>query len=166
MLWKMTPIRIIMDFEASALHKGYPIEVGVALTFPDHSIGAASRLIRHDPWLERGLWDTQAEGVHKIPKSELYERGEDVRSVCLWLNHSLRDETVIVSHYKDKGWLYQLFDAARSCPLFEVKEVAQEIEAASGVDEKALAAIMRDAPHRAASDAKHLARALDLCLTA
>jgi hypothetical protein len=162
----MTPTRIIMDFEASALHKGYPIEVGVALSFPDHSIGAASKLIRHDPWLERGLWDANAQSVHKIPKSDLYEKGEDVRAVCLWLNDSLLHETVIVSHYKDKGWLYQLFDAARSVPLFEIREVAQEIDAASSVDERALREIMRDAPHRAASDAKHLARALDLCLTA
>lgn len=164
MLSTMTPIRIIMDFEASALHKGYPIEVGVAISWPEGMIGSASRLIRHDPWLENGLWCSEAEKIHKISQQRIFYEGTEVSDVCRWLNESLLHETVLVSHYKDKGWLYQMFDAARSFPLFEVKEVAQEIEAASGVDEKALAAIMRDAPHRAASDAKHLARALDLCL--
>ena len=161
----MTPNRIIMDFEASALHKGYPIEVGVAISWPGGMVGSASRLIRHDPWLDRGLWDADAERVHKIPKQDLYEKGCGVHEVCDWLNGSLRSETVLVDHYKDKGWLYQLFDAARSVPLFEVREVAQEIEAAANVNEKDLRAIMRDVPHRAESDAKHLARALDLCLT-
>ena len=152
MLSGMTPTRIIMDFEASALHKGYPIEVGVAISWPGGMIGSASRLIRHDPWLENGLWCLEAERVHKISQQRVFYEGTEVSEVCRWLNDALLHETVLVSHYKDKGWLYQMFDAARSVPLFDVKEVAQEIDAASHVNEKDLREMMRDAPHRAAPE--------------
>lgn len=153
-----------MDFEASALHKGYPIEVGVAISWPGGMVGRAEKIIRHDPWLEQGHWCPDAEKVHGISRQRVFYEGTDVAEVCDWLNKGLAHETVIVDHYKDKGWLYQMFDAARRFPLFEVREVAAEIEKASSVNEAFLTHVMKETPHRAGSDAVHLARALDLYL--
>lgn len=164
----MTPLRIVMDFEASALNDGYPIEVGIAFTWADGKITSDAKLIRHDPWLEHGRWCESAEAVHNITKDEVRVKGEDPRRVCDWLNSMLVGQVVYADHEKDKGWLAQLFDAAKRRPQFELHHVVEVIDSADYVNETCLVDFTRgrySGPdvHRAGPDAVRISRALAAC---
>lgn len=164
----MELIRTVMDIEASALNKGYPIEVGIAFTWQDGTITSDSRLIRYDPWLEEGHWCEEAERIHKITKQVLYEGGRPPEEVSCWLNESLRGRTVYVDSDKDKGWLSHLFDVAVAPILFSVRHVSEAIENADYVNEVCLVdfttgPLSGTDHHRAGPDAVRISRALAAC---
>jgi hypothetical protein len=75
-----------VDFEASALDGGYPIEVGYARS--DGKVGAI--LIK--PRLEwRGLtWSAESEHIHKLSRSVL-DQGQSSETALRGLNHDLDD---------------------------------------------------------------------------
>ncbi|PZQ44383.1 MAG: hypothetical protein DI551_10240 [Micavibrio aeruginosavorus] len=162
---------IVMDFEASALHGGYPIEVGVAFTWQDWKITDEARLIRHDPWLDHGRWCSEAQDVHNLTKEDVRSGGQSIETVCDWLNGMLAGKTVYADHDKDKGWLCQLFDEAGKRPYFELLHVEKYINRASYVNESCLIDFTRGLEsgrdiHRAGPDARRIARALAACVVA
>ncbi len=162
------PVRIVMDFEASARENGYPIEVGVAFTWQTGEITGTSRLIRHDPWLDDGFWCARAQKIHNIQKEELYRSGRPPAEICDWLNGMLEGRTAYADHEYDKGWLSQLFHVARKKPLFELHHVVELIERADYVNETCLVDFTSGRNsgaivHRAEADAVRISRALAAC---
>lgn len=165
---RMNPIRIVMDFEASAQVQGYPIEVGVAFTWKNGKITSGSKLIRHDPWLVDGVWSSEAQAVHKISKEEVLEKGCPPEEVCAWLNQTIGAQDAYADSELDLGWLQQLFDAARMKPLFKMHHIADVIESADYVNETCLIDFTRGAcsgteKHRAEPDAVRISRAVAAC---
>lgn len=77
--------RVFIDFEASSLFNGYPIEVGIAtLDLDTGAIDAEARLIRPSEAWRRMTWDLQAEKIHGISLETLTETGADAAEAAQW----------------------------------------------------------------------------------
>jgi hypothetical protein len=101
---------IIIDFEASALDGGYPIEVGWACT--DGRIGA--HLIKPTPeWLDLE-WSPKSEHIHGLKRDTCLSRGETPAQVLRALNDAIGSD-MLVSDFPqlDSRWFVQLADAAK-----------------------------------------------------
>lgn len=155
----------IIDFEASALRGGYPIEVGVAkfhrfqgLHVP-RDIESNARLIRPDKWAD-GHWDPKAEAIHGISKDEALHNGHCAREVAYWLNKELEGCYVYADSDFDKGWNDQLFAAAGIAPSFKIRHVRDIFEKAVFINEDCVRDTVRGAAHKAEDDARRIALAI------
>lgn len=160
----MKPVRIILDFEASAMDGGYPIEVGVAKTWPNGRITASSRLIRHDIWLQQGLWDDAAQKIHTITKENIVSKGFPIKTVARWLNQAIGTGTAYCDGARDPDWLKTLFQEAGMAPSFELHNIEEVFDAAVEVDQESMTTIMNNPAHRAAADAVQISNMLQRCL--
>ena len=96
-----------IDFEASALENGYPIEVGIA----DAATGTARAwLIRPEAaWLKGSIWSPASEAVHGISRALLDSEGEPPNTVWAKLAAALAAKLVISDNPPfDSRWLSML----------------------------------------------------------
>lgn len=101
----------VLDFEASALENGYPIEVAVCRV--DDGAEVWSRLIRPtDEWLRTRHWSPEAEALHGIAMDELMRDGLPAARVADELEHAVAGVMVLSDSALDDGWLICLFTAA------------------------------------------------------
>lgn len=159
---------VFMDFEASALRDGFPVEVGWAW-IEGNNIRVESLLISPaEEWLTPGFtWDPVAEGIHGLPLARLQAEGEPPVYICRTLNDQLRDKIIVFdtgSDGVDRYWLDLLFTEGGAARNFKLAGAAGDFLTAAahryGVNEANLAAIQEAAPrpcHRAAEDAVHYA---------
>ena len=117
---------VFIDFEASSLSdQSYPIEVG--WVFEDGA--SEAHLIRPAPqWNE---WDTAAEAIHGIARSELVERGTAHEAVAQRMVDALSGHALFASAPSwDGKWLSALLRAAglprRSLRLRDTDEALAE----------------------------------------
>lgn len=156
----------IIDFEASALWGGYPIEVGIAkfqrfqgLHVP-RIIESTGYVIRHDEWLRTGHWDPKAQAVHGLTKDNIFASGDPVRKIAYRLNEELADSDVYADSDFDGGWNDKLFSAAGIAPSYKIKHVREIFEKAVFVNEKCVLATIHGATHKAEEDARRIALAI------
>lgn len=109
---------IIIDCEASGLsNNSYPIEIGIA--FKNNS---QSFLIKpEEDWVE---WDSEAEKIHKIKRSELFENGISIFDAAIRMNSQLRDLKV----YSDAVdfeifWIDKLFSKVGVERNFDIESI-------------------------------------------
>ena len=166
----------VIDCEASSLRgalqrawpdakTSYPIEVAYALS----NGFTRSWLIKPEPgWVD---WNGTAENsdigqIHGISRTELFEKGHDVRAVARELNAALAGKIVLCdSGHKgaDHFWVKRLFDAAGEKQQFEMYFFYDLIDL--NLDDDTLAALGagQDMPHRAAGDARILMDFYERC---
>jgi hypothetical protein len=110
--WMMLERLLCIDFEASSLDNGYPIEVGIA----EVATGAVlSWLIRPSvTWLAERVWSPASEEVHGIKRALLEAKGEPPETVWAALAPMLVGKLLISDNPSFDGrWLKMLaFDAA------------------------------------------------------
>jgi hypothetical protein len=159
---------VFMDFEASALRDGYPVEVGWAWV-EGSDVQAESLLISPaDEWLTPGfVWDPIAEGLHGLPLARLRAEGVDPSEVCAVLNERLQDKIVIFDTGPDgvdRHWLDLLYFEGGQHRHFRLGGLASEVllalAAEHGLADADLMQIKKMAPvaiHHAAADAVHYA---------
>lgn len=109
---------IIIDCEASGLsNNSYPIEIGIA--FKNNS---QSFLIKPDKdWVD---WDFEAEKIHKIKRSELFENGISIFDAAIRMNSQLRDLKI----YSDAVdfevfWIDKLFSKVGVERNFDIESI-------------------------------------------
>ncbi len=157
----MKPIRIILDFEASSVKNGYPVEVGIAQTFEDGRIISGAKLIFHQPWLENGIWRDAAQKVHGITKEEIRANGVSALVAARWLNSEIGEQTAYSDSDLDQGWLAQLFDVAGIPPSFRLGHVREIL---NSVNDACAADAMQEPSHRAEADAVQISRMFLHCI--
>jgi len=117
--------RIFLDFEASALHDSYPIEVGWAVLSFDRALdeidlALEAHLIRPDPtWLAGDfVWSVVAEGLHGISREDLAKQGKSAKWVVKRLTKAIGGNIVYSdSPTYEQEWLNVLATAAGSWPI-------------------------------------------------
>lgn len=166
----MGKMTAIVDFEASSLWGGYPIEVGFAKfdvyrgrDIP-RDIVPQSRLIRHEPWLKTGYWCENAHQVHNISKDDIDRFGRSVREVAYWLNQNLSGCDVFVDSDFDEGWNDQLFKAAGIAPSFNMRHVREIFDDAVEINDHCVIDFIKRPAHRAGPDAERIARTIAACV--
>lgn len=159
---------VFMDFEASSLRDGYPVEVGWAWV-EGTNIQTESMLISPaDEWLTPGFtWDPIAEGLHGLSLARLQADGLSPFEVCGVLNERLADKIVVFDTGPtgvDRQWLDLLYFEGGQHPHFKLGGAAIEVllalAASHGLTDADLVQIKKSAPestHRAAQDAAHYA---------
>lgn len=159
---------VFMDFEASALRDGYPVEAGWAWV-EGSDVQAESLLISPaDEWLTPGfVWDPIAEGLHGLPLVRLRAEGVAPSEVCDILNERLQDKIVIFDTGPDgvdRHWLDLLYFEGGRHRHFKLGGPASEFLLAlaveHGLTDADLMQIRKRAPeaiHHAAADAAHYA---------
>lgn len=146
-----------IDFEASGLGaRSWPIEVGWAF-----AAGAAhSLLIRPAADWSDADWDPKAAELHRIPVTDLHERGLDPSFVCDAMSEALQSRLVYSDAPDwDSFWLMRLHAAAGRRATIVIRDLRTVIPALSETAEATIAAeAQRIAPrrHRAGCDALHL----------
>jgi len=157
-----------MDFEASALRDGYPVEVGWAWV-EGGDVQAESLLIAPaDEWLTPEFtWDPIAEGLHGLPLTRLQAEGASPLEVCSVLNERLADKIVVFDTGPDGvdgHWLGLLYFQSGLRRHFKLggstNEVLLALAAGCGLTDADLVQIVKRAPgatHHAATDAAHYA---------
>lgn len=150
------PVPVVLDLEASGFgRKGYPIEVGYALS--DGRLFCS--LIRPEP--EWTHWDPTAERLHGIPRRLLMQHGRSPAEIGRLLNDALQGCTVYSDGWAhDYPWLSLLFDVAGLRPHFKLENLRallREDEAERWHDVKQQVARERGGQrHRASADARLL----------
>jgi len=159
---------VFMDFEASALRHGYPVEVGWA-SVEGTGIQAQSLLIKpSDEWLTPEFtWDPVAESLHGLSLAHIHGAGRAPASVCHELNRQLHDKIILFDtgpDGADRRWMDLLFAEGGQVRAFKLGgpagEVLQALAAEYGIDDALQSRIKAAAPpinHRAAQDAAHYA---------
>jgi hypothetical protein len=159
---------VFMDFEASSLRDGYPVEVGWACIGDGDVLTSSLLIAPADEWLTPAYsWDPMAEALHGLQLDRLQAEGKSPKQVGRILNDQLHDRIVAFDTGPagvDRYWLALLFAEAGLTPAFKVSGTASDILATAAreynVDKANLATIQEAAPrptHRAASDAAHYA---------
>lgn len=70
---------VFVDFEASALRDGYPIEVGWAWAENAHVEARSMLIARADEWQSPGYqWDPMAEAIHGLTLEQVDRQGQPV----------------------------------------------------------------------------------------
>lgn len=143
----------VLDFEASGLGAGsYPIEVGYVLA--DGS--SFCSLIRPEPdWVS---WSDDAEQLHGISRSLLFQSGRPVLEIARMLNEQLASLTLYSDAWgNDFTWLSLMFESAGLVPRFRLQplhallsEQQQRFWNAARTEVSSELALAR---HRASSDA-------------
>lgn len=108
-----------LDFEASSLDlkHSYPIEVG--FTLGDQSYGTLIKPI--STWTD---WDPDAQKVHGIFPSDMWNNGMTPRRCCAWMNSILEGKVLWCDGTQwDMFWLKRLFDAGHAKPTFELYNI-------------------------------------------
>ena len=111
-----------IDFEASSLDNGYPIEVGVCRwRSPEHPMEGWSSLIRPTPeWLADFEWNAQSAAVHGIDALELSE-GLTPTEVIISLNGLLEGHAAFCDGGPfDLGWARTLAAASEVQPKIKI----------------------------------------------
>lgn len=159
---------VFMDFEASALRDGYPVEVGWAWV-ENTDVQAESVLISPaDEWLTPGfVWDPVAENIHGLSLARLKTEGRLAVEVCGLLNEQLKDKLIVFDtgpNGFDRHWLDILYFEGGQHPHFKLASSASEVllalAAGNGLEAADLVQIKKQAPelsHQAAQDAAHYA---------
>lgn len=159
---------VFMDFEASALRDGYPVEVGWAWV-EGSDVQAESLLIAPaDEWLTPEFtWDPIAEGIHGLPLTRLRAEGASPLEVCGVLNEWLADKIVVFDTGPDGidgHWLDLMYFQSGLHRRFKLggstNEVLLALAAGCGLTNADLVQIIKRAPeatHRAAQDAAQYA---------
>lgn len=160
----MTDIAII-DVEASGLHfDSYPIEIAVL-----KGSVVRSWLVRpEDSWT---YWCETAESLHGISRNQLAKEGLPAVDVATQLNAFLTDFNGVVysdAQRWDADWVDTLYFAAGESRRFHIGSI-HDLLAEGGVEkfEAALEELIdsgRFTHHRAESDVRMIAEALDLVL--
>jgi hypothetical protein len=150
---------LCIDFEASSLDNGYPIEVGVA----EVATGAVlSWLIRPAvTWLAERVWSPASEGVHGINRSLLEAEGEPPEAVWAALAPMLVGKLLISDNPSFDGrWLKMVASGAVVPVLEDMDGIAWGLAVKSGrrpdiAWRKAEAEVLAKVPtvHRAGPDA-------------
>ncbi|HEY1722244.1 MAG TPA: hypothetical protein VGG27_13450 [Magnetospirillaceae bacterium] len=153
---------IFMDFEASGL-RGFPIEIGWAIVYPDRHIAVESHFIHCERWMDQiERWDLKAESIHGIPRRIVIDFGKDPLTVARRANEVLAGQTVMIDSPYDATWCVELFEEAGIAGAFTFMDVSAAF-AGPEIDERAyefaLKFIDKVKPktHRAADDAEHWA---------
>lgn len=109
---------IIIDCEASGLSdNSYPIEVGMAFKNESYSF-----LIKPaEDWVH---WDNEAEKIHKIKRSELFDKGISIFEAAIRMNSQLRDLKI----YSDAVdfeifWIDKLFSKVGVERNFDIESI-------------------------------------------
>lgn len=164
----LLPEIVFMDFEASSLRDGFPVEVGWAWV-EGGDVQAESLLISPaDEWLTLGfVWDPIAEGIHGLPLASLQAEGTTPPEVCGALNDRLKDKIVVFDTGPDgvdRHWLDLLYFEGGQHRHFKLGgsagEVILALAAGHGLSDADLTQIRKFAPaatHHAARDAAHYA---------
>lgn len=159
---------VFIDFEASALHDGFPIEVGWAY-FDGKSVRSEGHLIRPGPdWDLQGNWDETAEALHRISREHLLANGEPVFMVANRMNEMLAGKEVFADSPFDGQWMDQLFEAAGADPSFTMRTMlapalVDQLSLAMGLYDSEIQKITKTVhqlyphTHRAADDARQWA---------
>lgn len=113
------PCPTIVDIEASGFgSRSYPIEIGAIKANGERYCALIKPL---DDWQH---WSADAEAVHSISRSLLYERGKPADQVCTELNHFLGEVTAYSDAWAhDSAWLNRLFFSARVQPCFHLSPI-------------------------------------------
>ncbi len=155
-----------LDFEASGLTQtSYPIEVGICIngTTP---VSCLINPLTADDWTH---WDTEAEGIHGLPREHVEQKGDPVTEVCQFLNiHLNRYEVVLCDSQWDLFWLGRLYRAAHMRPSFTLLEVNHWLSQQEKIDPSRyhdLFESLGPPKHRAAEDALQINHALQLLLS-
>ncbi|MBS4047170.1 MAG: hypothetical protein KG075_12570 [Alphaproteobacteria bacterium] len=159
---------VFMDFEASALRDGYPVEVGWAWVEQSHVRADGMLIAPADEWLTPGfVWDPIAEAIHGLPLSRLRSDGVAPTKVCHALNQRLQDKTVVFDTGPDgldRHWLDLLFMEGGQARQFKlggpVGEILEVVASRNGLSEEQLTSLKKMAPasnHHAAQDAAYYA---------
>lgn len=157
-------LMIIIDIEASGLHKGsYPIEI--AWCDSDNQSCFDSFLIAPpDDWDHWG-WDPDAERkIHHISRKKLQAEGISVIEAVARLNQRLAAKEVFSDAFEyDYAWLYMLFDKANVNMRFKVLCLYQAI---GSQKRQAYLESFRELPtfHRALADVRKIISCLNLVL--
>ncbi len=157
-----------MDFEASALRDGFPIEVGLALVRDAEVIANSMLIMPSDEWLTPAFrWDSAAQEIHGIPLQRLMLDGHHPSKVCRELNRILSGKVAVFDTGAagvDRYWLDVLFSESEEARTFALGDPAGDVlrsmALAAGVSDTGLSAIFSAAPplsHRAAPDASRYA---------
>lgn len=158
-----------MDFEASALRQGFPIEVGWAWAENSHVEARSLLIAPSDKWLSpRFRWDPVAESIHGIDLAKLCSAGQSVDAVCRTLNEALVDTEICFDTGIagiDRCWLEQLY--AESGLVGNLRFIATAADTLTitiayrfGIGDVAWSLMEKLAPplpHAAAEDAAHWA---------
>lgn len=144
---------VIIDVEASGFDpKGYPIEIGLALTSGERY---SSLILPVEEWTH---WDLNAEKIHHIKRDTLLSHGKPVREVSEKLNLILHGKTAYTDGWVvDKPWIDKLFFQAAMAMQFHVSPLEmilseQQMEQWHTVKEALIKKVNPDR-HRASSDA-------------
>lgn len=149
-----------VDFEASALEGGYPVEVGYARS--DGLVGAF--LIKPRPEWHSLNWSAASERIHRLPRSVL-SQGLDANQVLARLNVELKGCACFVTAPAfDWPWL-EMLNPSRSIDFRLMQTPADSIlmmtAEETGIPGSVAARIvdraMRHGGHAAAGDAAALA---------
>jgi hypothetical protein len=169
-----------IDFEASSLGpNSYPIEVA----FGHEGAKVENYLIDPSSISHWSDWDHFAESVHKISKEQLRRDGLQPKVIAEIMNERL-EGTVLYSDVQEYDWMWcqKLYDSVGVTPSFKISDARilfkhtlhanrepslTEIMTESTLSDEQLITTLDDysskawrnldcAPHRAASDVKHL----------
>lgn len=156
-----------LDVEASALHDGYPIEIGWARM--DGTVGAV--LIRPTAeWIDDRVWDDIAENVHGLTRDMLDDDGVSPAEALARVERELRGCMVYSDAPGfDAAWLDLLIEAAGATASFRIEAVsALELVRRSfgSIDANPiLERLETEGGHAAAGDAAALAAAYALAIS-
>lgn len=150
---------VTIDFEASCLPchgRSYPIEVGIA-----NELGSRAWLIRPHPSWNDWDWSEEAEHLHGITLSQLFQEGSPVDVVAEALGDALSGHRIISDSDIDGYWLETLTSAAGlvvPAKIEHIEVVLDEIGASTGEIITVQSALECDTfePHRARHDARWL----------
>jgi hypothetical protein len=147
----------ILDFEASGFGPdSYPIEVGFSLASGERF---CTLIKPHSSWQH---WSADAQAVHGIERSILFDAGMTVDLVCIELNQRLRGLTLYTDAWVyDKAWLNKLFECAGCQPAFHlhaIENIQSECQHLIWDDarEKMLQDVNHIERHRASADAQFI----------
>ncbi len=167
----------VLDFEASALQFGYPIEVGVA--FPDAGTCWSWLIAPTEDWRRHWRWDPASAAIHGISLDDCVAHGLPPADVCARLDEILAGHSVLSDSVSMDGlWAGALYSAIGRQPSNRLEPYWEFVALLTGDDaamltllghkpdggplERAIAAADRRFPtrHRAGDDAARLAEVL------
>ena len=138
---------VVLDIEASGLEDGsYPVEIAwIGVGNNDFD----SFLIKPEPhWIQ---WDEQAEATHGLSRSVITRVGLSAKEVVSRLDNDLINQEVFSDAPEWDGyWLDRLYNAAQKNRRWALKRVNIDFSDREW-------SLM---PHRALSDAEHIASAI------